>query len=405
MTPDEIKDILNGAKSAEHGKAELDALIAAERLQLERDRSERDEERLDREKRRWYANPLFVAVAVGGLALFSDFVVSSLQGRQDLAIQRERAASDLIRSAFTDETEQTIRNLEFMIAAGLIEDAEGAIISAAQQFGPRETISAPATSGSTSGEFDTPEFRIGTVERVVDGDSLIVRFERGFSDGPSPRARPDGTVSVRLAGLDAAEVQSFGCREGYAEAMEAFGRQGLEAAKAFVGGDQDGVQMRFALTGVDGLGRLYAVVAPLTRAPDDAIEIYKTSLNRHLLTQGHAVAELHFAIPDALVPMIREDAADAAQRKVGMHAGLEYDVDLTAEVLPPMPPWLMRRICSIMRSSTPEPGAYFSRVLGRYDIRDAASGQSLSASDVIAVNGMKVSLLRPMHSLRFLIPE
>ncbi|MEO0916063.1 MAG: hypothetical protein AAFY31_03650 [Pseudomonadota bacterium] len=398
----EIEQILSEEDDVERARAKIEALLEAERLQLERDRSDRDDERLDREKRRWYANPLFVAVSVGALTLFSDFIVSSLQGRQDLLIQRERAASDLIRSAFVDEPEQTIRNLEFMIAAQLIEDPDKAIINAAEEFGPRETVtpvqSAPAVQ---VGVFDPPIFTTGTVERIVDGDSLTVRLDFEFvSGGPVPRVSSDGVLSASLAGVDAAELSVPGCDSGPESEARVWGEKARALAIEAMQPGQNR-RVRFVLTEVDRFGRLHLIVAPTTRVPDDPRRIFDQSLNATLLKSGLGIPAIDDELPETLWTVVRGLSRDSEASGEGMFAEVSRRIDLDDVDLSRVPPWLARRVCFLMRRGT-APETYFENYFNANGavFLDAETNRRLSGADIVRVDGSVVEQLRPLHSLK-----
>ena len=399
MDRTEIEDILASETDVERAKAKIEGLLAAERLKLEQERSDREEERLIREKRRWYANPLFVAVSVGALTLLGDAIVSSVQGTRDLELQKQRAASDLIRSAFVDDPQQTIQNLEFMIAAQLIEDAEGAIIAAAERFSPRETVAATPQPEVVRGVFGPRVARVGTIERIIDGDSLRVRFSGGFEGGPTPRISSSGAVTVALAGVDAAEVRTLGCDRDKMAATTAFGELARAEAQAFIGSPEAPARMLFLLTEVSSFGRLHAIVAPLTRAQPEPLAMYDASLNRLLARKGLAIPSEGERLPEGIEARIRSDIRQSEEARLGMFSNLTRRVDLDAEDMGVLPSWLLRRACFILRSEK-SADAYFADYFANVQVHDADTGAVLDASSFIKVEGNVIEQLRPMHSVR-----
>lgn len=403
MDRETIEEILEQEGDVERAKARIDGLLAAERLTLERERSERDEERLDREKRRWYANPLFVAVSVGALTLVGDFFASTYQSARDLTLQRERAASELIRSAFVDDPEQTIRNLEFMIAADLIDDESRSIIQAARDFEPRETVPRPSpTRTVTPGRFDPPLSFVGTVERVLDGDSVTLKIDWDFSTGPVPRLMPQfpssRLVSASLAGVDAAEMRIPGCDPAAQSDAIRWGENARDFTRNFAEPGQS-KNVRIMLTEVDRIGQLHAIIAPLTRATEDPRAIFDASLNASLLDAGLAVPAVEDQLPSLVWSDVRRRSAMAERSRRGLFSSAGRRIDVSEATFASATPWLMRRACSIKRRGK-EPMEYFRDFFSSQTVlRRAEDGRVLDLEDFIRVEGDVIEQLIPMHEL------
>ncbi|MEL6169108.1 MAG: hypothetical protein AAFR35_10485 [Pseudomonadota bacterium] len=389
----EIDRILETEPDADRAKAAVDAMLDVERLIIDRERAERDEERLERERRR-FVNPILVALAAGVLAIAGDAYISQQQGRQELELARERAQSDLIRSAFVGEVDQTIANLNFMIDAGLIQDPGDLIINAARNNEPRETAPVADEPRFVPGVFDPPVSRLGLVERVSDGDTLLVRFDGGFGAGPRPRAQPNGMHYVHLAGADAAELRGIpGCGE-VPDALRAIGQEARDVSASL-----EGERVRFLLVEVTGFGMLRAIVAPVTRAPDDAALLYRDSLNRSLLTSGLAIPNVGDRLPPDLWQQIQADARAAERDGRGMFDRVTRRVDLGAEGAPIAPPWLLKLVCNQRRNNI-DPDTFFTELFERRRYEDSATGQRLTADDVIRIDGDVLTQTRPVHSFR-----
>ena len=400
MDKREIEEILSAEPDTDRARAKIEALMAAERFSIDRARSEQEQERLEREKRRWYANPLFVAVSVGVLTLWGDVVLSSIQAKRDRELQQEKAASDLIRSAFVDDPEQTIRNLEFMIAAKLIADDQGAILAAAKQFGPRESSTGVTNETDFSaGKFSTPQFVWATVVDVYDGNTIYARLDRELEGEPRPARTQSGQVIVKLSGIDAPETHIFECgtwKVGRELQIEK-NTEWAEIARDFLAESirwRPNAESRILLMPleVNFLGQLKSLV--FQESGNTKMEFH-SSLNAELLRKGLAFPRYEDELPIGVIAEVFEAANSAFTSSAGAYEVLSSQVDLQTKEFDMVHPWLLYHACTLLWNQQ-DPNSYFENIFSRIEFVDIESGRPVVP---VEIDQDRLMLRVPLHRI------
>jgi endonuclease YncB( thermonuclease family) len=408
MDRSEIDAFLQSESDPDRGRLRLETLLELERLEIEREKARREEDRHEQERRRWYVNPLFVAVAVGALSLIGDFIVSAVQGRQALSLQQLEASSDLVVSVFSDEAEQSLDNLRFLIGAGLVQDPDGRILAAAERFEPRAQ-SLGDRPPVRAGVYADPVEGQARVVRAIDGDTVVLDlgdWSPAPTGGPAPRLNEDGTLSLSLAGVNAPQIDVL-CYTPLAMQQVYWGVSAKHELEVLVGLDRrDAPTVRVQITSVDDFGRARGLIGPPSLAEQDTIAFFRASYNAALLAEGHALASYTGVTPDGRVGVLEPDfiaeiralteQAEAAGKGLWTDLRRSFDIDTPEPTL--IHPLLFLRVCWLNPGEDPWPWLN-DQLLKRVVIRDLDTGGEIAPEQLISTEGRRIDQLRSFHSV------
>ncbi|MEO0666129.1 MAG: hypothetical protein AAFY97_10425, partial [Pseudomonadota bacterium] len=122
MDEKDLSRLLGAEPDIEKARLEAEIKLEIARLDLERERADREEARFAAERRNWYATPFFIGISAALLSVAGTLTTSLYQGSLQRDLEQQRASNQLLVSVLSAEEGQQVQNLRFLIAAGLIED-------------------------------------------------------------------------------------------------------------------------------------------------------------------------------------------------------------------------------------------------------------------------------------------
>lgn len=398
----ELDALLLSDEEPERLRLKVEALLELEKIKLERDKNALEQEQHAMDKRRWWANPLIAAASVAALSLLGDMVISGIQGRNALLLQKQEASSDLIVKAFNSDVEQTLANMNFLISAGLIEADGDKIIEAAEQYRPRSDAPAPAEPSRATMRLLKPVQLTGRLSHVLDGDSVRVHLDEQSLQDPlvqSMRLRDEGLVAFSLEISDAPELRGPVCREVLQPKQEVWAEQAKAFTETQVGPPDSPVRLVvFGLLLGNPRGLLITGETPEL----DAVTAFNRSVNHGLLDAGLAIPFFIDGHPKRLIGAAQGVAARAEARGTGMYADLDRRFDPAASDPGLLSPWAYRRMCRALRSSPTDITGYMARFF-REGSGPAyvASDEPLKVEDMFAQEDGVLRQLIPMRDIYF----